>query len=99
MTTVTAVALGGVGVAAYFVADGQQSDARTACATLAQPTCTTNQSSIRLWDTVALSSWIGAGVFAVTSVVLWALPSGKGSTSTARLQLRPGGLVVGGTFQ
>lgn len=98
VTGLGAVVLAGFGVAAFLVADGQANDAQAFCATQATATCNANQSQIRVWDTVALTSWITAGALAVTSVVLWVLPSHKAATS-ARIELRPLGAALGGTFQ
>jgi hypothetical protein len=90
ITTVGAVALIGFGVGAFFVADGQQSDAKAFCATVASPTCDANQTQIRAWDAVALTSWITGGALAVVAVVLWALPS------HAKVSAR--GLSLSGSF-
>ncbi len=84
VTTVSALVIGGFGVAAYFVADGQQTDAKAYCLTQAVPSCAANQSQIRAWDAVALSSWITAGALVVVSIVLWAMPSHKSATTQAR---------------
>lgn len=97
LTTVGAVALGGFGVAAYFIADGQAGDAQAFCATQATATCTGNQGPIRVWDTIALSSWIAGGALLVTSIVLWARPSH--TSTTARLEVRPNGVWLAGSFQ
>lgn len=98
LTTVSALALVGFGVGTYFVADGQQSDARTYCAGLLTPSCDADKSSIRLWDALAISSWIGGGALAVVSIVLWSQPSRTRSSGEARLRLQAGGASFGGSF-
>ncbi len=97
LTTVGAVALGGFGLAAYLIADSQAGDAQAFCSTQATPSCTGNQGSIRAWDKIALTSWIAGGALLVTSIVLWALPSY--TMTTARLEVRPNGVWLGGSFQ
>lgn len=99
LTTVVALTLVGFGVGGYFVADGQQTDARAYCVTLHSPSCDSNRSSIRLWDALAISAWIAGGALAVVSIVLWAQPShAHRSGSEARLGLQPGGASLGGSF-
>lgn len=99
LATVGAVAFAGFGVGAFVAADSLATDAKAKCAALVSlPPCTQSQDSIRLWDGLALGGFIGAGLLAVTSVVLWALPSKKAHDASAELVVRPGGISIKGSF-
>ena len=93
LATAAAVVLVGAGLGAYFVADGQQSGARDACAR--SPACDDVKSGVRTWDALALSAWIGAGVATAVAIVLWTKPTEK---SRAALMLHPGRVSIEGSF-
>lgn len=105
LATAGAVVLVGVGVGAFVVAGGAQSDARDAC-TSGSADCDSKKSSVHVWDTVALVSWVGAAGAAGLAVVLWAEPApAQGSQNTAqngskslRVGVGPGALRLEGSF-
>jgi len=53
---------------------------------------------VRTWDAVALASFIGAAGLTTLAIVLWVKPKAVASAPTARIELRPGGLAVSGSF-
>ncbi len=95
VATAASAVLLGVGIGAYVAADGAHSDLAAQCPLLTN--CDDLRNTVRTWDWVALGSWIGAAGVAVVAVVLWAKPSAP-SSSSARIELRPGGLVLTGSF-
>jgi hypothetical protein len=68
-----AIVLAGLGVAAFVVAGGKQSDAEAACPT--RVSCEREQAGVRAFDTLALASFVGAAGLAALSVVLFVSPS------------------------
>ena len=97
VATVSAAALVGFGVGAFFVADGADANLKAQCPTVVD--CSGARTTVRAWDTVALTSWIAAAGVATIAVVLWVKPSRASKSGTsARLVLRPGGLALSGSF-
>lgn len=94
VATVSSVALLGFGVGAYVAADGAHGDLVARCPTLTD--CGDLRTTVRAWDAVALGAWIASAGVAVVAIVLWATPSKP--SSSARLELRPGGLAFSGSF-
>jgi hypothetical protein len=100
LATVGAVALIGVGVGAYVIADGKQSDGRAQCLTLpTQSACDDLRSPVRTWDTVALAAWVGGAALATVAIVLWATPGAGGSArASGRVYVGPGAAGLAGSF-
>ena len=96
VATVSAAALVGFGVGAFFAADGADANLRAQCPTLTD--CSGLRTEVRAWDAVALASWIAGAGLATVAVVLWIRPSHAAAPSSARLEVRPGGLALTGTF-
>ncbi len=94
MTVIAAGALG-FGIGAYMAADGAQTNLQQMCPTMTD--CGDLKTTVRTWDAVALTSWIAAAAFTTIAIVLWATPS-HSSSSSARIEARPGGLAFTGTF-
>ncbi len=94
LATAGSLALAGVGVAAFFVADGQQGDASRQCKI--QVDCEALRGPVRTWDAVALGSWIGAGALGTIAVVLWLTPDA--SKRSARVIVGPGSAGIAGGF-
>lgn len=102
LATGGAVVLVGVGIGAFVVAGGAQSTARDACAN-GSSDCDSDKSTVHVWDTVALASWIGAAGVAGLAVVLWAQPSSSAAPAqttakSVRLGAGPGTLRLEGSF-
>ena len=105
LATGGAVVLVGVGVGAFALAGGAQSSARDAC-TSGSADCDSKKSSVHVWDTVALASWIGAAGAAGLAIVLWAQPSQtqtarnavKTSPNSLRVGIGPGAVRLEGSF-
>jgi hypothetical protein len=95
LATAGAVVLAGGGVASFLVADGKQSDARSACAT--QVTCDDRKGPVRTFDWLALGAWVGAAALGTVAIVLWASP-GSGRERTSGVQIGPGSLGLWGRF-
>jgi len=109
VATVGAVALIGAGVGAYFIADGKQSDGRTACQQqVTQAACDDLRSPVRTWDTIALAAWVGGAALTTVAIVLWAQPSRSSTSSNSgpstqnassgRLFVGPGTAGLAGSF-
>ena len=99
LATIGAVALIGGGVGAYFLADGEQSDARDKCKT--QTSCEDLRGPVRTWDAVALGAWVGGAALTTVAIILWAKPSANASASTStsgRLFVGPGTAGLAGSF-
>ena len=99
VATAASAVLLGVGIGAFVAADGAHSDLAARCPLLTN--CDDLRNSVRTWDWVALGSWIAAGGVAIVAVVLWAKPSAphsSASSASARIELRPGGLALTGSF-
>jgi hypothetical protein len=96
VATAASAVLLGVGIGAYVAADGAHSDLAAQCPLLTN--CDDLRNQVRTWDWVALGSWIGAAGVAIVAVVLWAKPSAPQSSSSARIEIRPGGLTLMGSF-
>jgi len=96
VATAASAVLLGVGIGAFVAADGAHSDLAAQCPTLTN--CDDLRNTVRAWDWVALGSWIAAGGVAIVAVVLWAKPSSSPRASSARIELRPGGLAFTGSF-
>ncbi|MEO8800747.1 MAG: hypothetical protein ABI551_22850, partial [Polyangiaceae bacterium] len=101
LATAGAVVLVGVGVGSFVVAGSAQSDAQDAC-TSGSSDCDSKKSTVHVWDTVALGSWIAAAGVTGLAVVLWADPPSKaktiGSARSVRLGAGPGTLKLEGSF-
>ena len=103
LATGGAVALVGLGIGAFVVAGGAQSSARDAC-TSGSADCDSKKSSVHVWDTVALASWIGAAGAAGLAIVLWAQPSpssqkaAQNGSKSLRLGVGPGAVRLEGSF-
>ena len=95
VATISSAALLGLGIGAYVAADGAHADLAAQCPALTD--CGGLRTTVRAWDAVALGAWIASAGVAVLAVVLWATPS-KPASSSARLELRPGGLTFLGSF-
>ena len=95
VATAASAVLLGVGIGAFVAADGAHSDLAAQCPLLTN--CDDLRNKVRAWDWVALGTWIGAAGVAVVAVVLWAKPSAP-QASSARIELRPGGLAFTGRF-
>lgn len=97
VATAASAVLLGVGIGAFVAADGAHSDLAAQCPLLTS--CDDLRNKVRAWDWVALGSWIGAAGVAVVAIVLWVKPSSSSSrASSARIELRPGGLAFTGSF-
>jgi tetratricopeptide (TPR) repeat protein len=97
VATAASAVLLGVGIGAFVAADGAHSDLATQCPLLTN--CDDLRNKVRAWDWVALGSWIGAAGVAVVAIVLWVKPSATSSApSSARIELRPGGFALTGSF-
>jgi hypothetical protein len=97
VATVSAAALVGFGVGAFFAADGADANLRAQCPTLTD--CGGLRTEVRAWDAAALASWIAGAGLATVAIVLWVKPShASTTTTTGRLVVRPGGLAFAGTF-
>jgi hypothetical protein len=89
-----AMVFAGLGVVTFLVAGGAQNDANRDCPT--KPSCDDERSRVRLLDTVALASFIGAAGLGVLAVVLW---TSKGpARSAARVTATPSAVGLEGTF-
>jgi hypothetical protein len=86
----------GVGIGAFVAADGAYGDLAAQCPLLTN--CDDLRTKVRTWDAVALGSWIAAAGVTVVAIVLWVKPSAPASSSSARIELRPGGLAFTGSF-
>jgi hypothetical protein len=93
--TLSAAALFGFGVGAYVAADGAQQTLFQQCPTLTN--CDSLRQPVRTWDWVALTSWIAAAGVTTVAVVLWLTPSHH-TQVRARIELRPLGLALSGSF-
>jgi tetratricopeptide (TPR) repeat protein len=96
VATATSAVLLGVGIGAYAAADGAHSELAEFCPVLTN--CDDLRNKVRAWDWVALGSWIGAAGVAVVAIVLWVKPSSSPAASSARIELRPGGFALTGSF-
>jgi len=98
VATAGAAVLLGVGIGAFVAADGAHGDLAAKCPLLTN--CDDLRNSVRTWDWVALGSWIGAAGLTIAAVVLCVKPSTPQSSpsSSARIELRPGGLAFTGSF-
>ncbi len=97
VATVSAAAVVGFGIGAFFLADGAQQNLVQQCPTSID--CGGMKTEVRAWDAVALGSWIAGAGLATLAIVLWAKPSHPSApSSSARLVLRPGGLAFAGSF-
>ena len=81
LATGGALALTAFGLGSFFGAAGAQDSLKDACIT--QPSCDDEKSSVRVWDTVALASFISAGALAVVATVLFVQPKATGRTTTS----------------
>jgi hypothetical protein len=91
-----ALALVGFGVAAFFVAGNDQSDAQAQCKELTS--CDGLKGPVRTWDALALSGWIvGAGTGAL-AVYLWTRSPSSDRGASAMLLAGPGSLQIVGRF-
>jgi tetratricopeptide (TPR) repeat protein len=95
VATVSSLALLGLGVGAFVAADGAHGDLATQCPTLTS--CDDLRNAVRAWDWVALGSWIAAAGVGAVAIVLWVKPSHP-ATPSARIELRPGGFALSGSF-
>ncbi len=97
VATVSAVALVGFGVGAFFAADGAQSNLAQQCPLVTD--CSGMRTEVRAWDWTALGSWIAGAGLATVAIVLWAKPSRPSApAASARIVVRPGGLAFTGSF-
>jgi hypothetical protein len=99
ITTVSAVALGGAGLAAFLVAGSTSSDAEKVCPT--RVSCASEQDKVRTFDALALGGFIGAAGLGVLAVVLWtSKPVASASSASNRTSLvaRPSWLGLEGRF-
>jgi hypothetical protein len=99
LATAGAVALAGLGVGAFLLADGAQSDGKDECAKRvgASDACDNLRGPVRRWDTLALGSWVAAGALGTIAVVLWLAPNGQ-RTMSGKVYIRPGTAGLAGTF-
>jgi tetratricopeptide (TPR) repeat protein len=95
VATASSAVLLALGIGAFVASDGAHGDLAAQCPLLTN--CDDLRNKVRAWDWVALGSWIGAAGVAVVAIVLWAKPSSP-QASSARIELRPGGLVLSGSF-
>ncbi len=102
LATAGAVVLVGVGVGSFVVAGGAQSDAQDACTGGSSSDCDSKKSTVHVWDTVALGSWIAAAGVTGLAVVLWADPPSKaktvGTTRSVKIGAGVGTLKLEGSF-
>jgi hypothetical protein len=99
-----ALAVAGFGVVSFLVAGEAQDEGREACRTLLA--CDGQRERVRLWDGLALGSFITAGALAITSAVFWFTSSStRGNAQrAARFEVGAGALPsgaavrVGGAF-
>jgi hypothetical protein len=96
VATISTAALLGLGIGAYVAADGAHADLAAQCPQLTD--CSDLRTTVRTWDAVALGSWIAAAGVGVIAIVLWATPSKPASSSSARIEVRPGGFALSGSF-
>jgi hypothetical protein len=99
VSTVSAAAALGFGIGAFVAAGDAQSTLFAQCASMTS--CDGLKTPVRTWDAVALGSFIGAAGLTTLAIVLWVKPSTPArvtSAPTARIELRPGGLAVSGSF-
>jgi hypothetical protein len=97
--TITAAAALGFGIGAYVAADGAHQNLATQCPMLVD--CSDLRFAVHAWDTTALVSWIASAGAATIAIVLWVSPShdsAKAPAPRARVELRPGGFALSGTF-
>jgi tetratricopeptide (TPR) repeat protein len=97
VVTIGAAAFLGFGIGAYLAADGASTTLTNQCPT--QLYCDDLRTPVRTWDALSLAGFIAAAGATTLAVVLWATSGGGGKTeSHARLELRPGGLALTGSF-
>jgi hypothetical protein len=101
VSTASAVVLVGFGIGAYAASGGAQTTLFAECKTMID--CSSLKTPVRAWDAVALGSWIGAAGFTTLAIALWLKPSSRGrahdpSAPSARIELRPLGFAVVGSF-
>jgi hypothetical protein len=96
--TLGAAVLIGGGVIAFVYAGQTHDDNAVTCSTRHIP-CDDLKQQVQLWDTVALSAWIGAAALTAVAVVLWASPAASAKTPTrGELYVGPGALGIKGSF-
>jgi hypothetical protein len=98
VATLGAAALAGGGVFAYVFAGKTHDDNVVACSAQTSP-CDDLKHQVQLWDTLALSAWIGAAALTTVAVVLWTSSPAPSRTPTkGELYVLPGTLGVKGSF-
>jgi hypothetical protein len=88
LTTVGSVAFAAAGLVSFVVAGRIRDDAVGECAQRLT-SCDDLKTRVRLWDSLALGAWVGAGTLGVVSIVLWTRPNAPGELA---------GVGVAGSF-
>jgi hypothetical protein len=105
LATAGAVVLAGAGIGSFLLAGSAQTDAKNDC-TSGASNCSSDKSTVHVWDTVALSAWIAAAGVGALAVVLWVDPPSKKSDAayiqnekrSVRVELTPQAVLLRGSF-
>jgi hypothetical protein len=95
--TAGAIVFAGGGVVSFLLAGSAQSDAKSTCPT--QKSCDSEQSKVRVLDTLALGGFIAGAGLGVLAIVAWS-SSGTSAASAprARVVATPSSVGVVGSF-
>ena len=96
LSTAGAVALAGFGIAAFVLAGNAVTSGQQQCASSHAPGCDSEKNTVRTWDWLAASTWVGAAGLGTLAVVLWT--QGGASGPSAALSVGPGSASVRGQF-
>jgi hypothetical protein len=100
-STVTALALAGAGLGAFFIAGADHSTAVSQCRQVMSPSadaCDSQKNWVRAWDFAAAGAWLGAATVGAVAVVLWSKDDRDAGTKSVGLRFGPTSLEVGGRF-
>jgi hypothetical protein len=93
---VSAVVLLASGVVFYALAGSAQTDGKNACVT--KTSCSDEQTKVRTFDTISLSSFIGGAALGALAIITWTSTSPSRSARTTRVVASPTSVGLEGTF-